>query len=66
MNTHRRKLAHLRSVNRFFAAVGTIAAGEYLWVGRLHLIIDDDAAFFIRLDAANIGENDAIFCWRWL
>src|SRR5436190_11452207 len=61
VNSHRGKLAHLRSVHGFFAAVRTVAAGEYLRIRRLHLIIDDNAAFVVHIDTGNVAKKRAHF-----
>jgi hypothetical protein len=62
MNTHRGELAHLRSIDGFGAAVCAIAAGEDFWIGSLHLIIYVDAAFFVHIDAANVGKERRHLC----
>ena len=47
------KLAHLCRVDGLFSAVCTIAAGEDLWVRRLHLFVKDNSAFFVDVNAGD-------------
>ena len=51
MNSLRREFSHLRSVNRFRAAVDAIAAREDFRIGCLHQFVDGDATLFVKFDA---------------
>ena len=60
MNSLRRQFAHLRSVNRFRAAIDAIAAREDFRVRGLHQFIDRNATFFVELDA-DVLEKSRLF-----
>ena len=53
--------AHLRSVDGFGSAVGTVAAGEYLWVRCPHILVYSDAAFFVDGDARKVSKERSHF-----
>ncbi len=62
MNALRGDFSHLRSVNRFFAAVDAIAAREIFRIRRLHrFVVDDDAPAGIQFEIRNLLEKRTLF-----
>ena len=59
MDADRGHFSHLRSVDRLGSAIGTVAAGEYGGIGRLHIFVDDNAALFVDLDTGDVLKKGA-------